>query len=593
MSAEKGGERRCDAEKLLELLRLTASEQDLQLGALADCGYVLTTSHLKVRELIREAESGFGPKPLILVYGEAGTGKSFLARSTQLELLTEAKSKIERRKRGECTGPVILPVYVNLAKIRVENAGDQAYLISKVSEAIESETLNALARVFTDSVDFDQLRRLTNLLHEVKSHITHNPALLPAFFSLLRLGELSYFIILDELTSVVGDIDSKEGFERLKAVVFDGVVRQWRESLGDILAGFMVILHLYSKGSLEILRDHIEGKITAYAGGLERFRLEEIGMDNIMPVSDEAVINWLGGAGISNQWVAWTYREIVSNHKFRFGSMFLEWYLKLRRGRGTAQSLAGLHQEASRRLEGMIAEALAEELRNRGFSKPVKSQHAVGNLRCDIFVDDVCIDVKVKGDPSTVAKEAYEDWVRLGRDAQRYRLVYAVVSDQAVQLSLKEIPGAVVVPVEVPELDTIYEALVLAEKSVKGEEASRSTPRLIPLLAPRPEVDFQKLFLRRVANVAAARIAELITQKPSAVSYDVTVYNLVKEDCRKLNGRSRTDWKNAPSLKKVFGKQLRYAQDVDKAVEEVNKRIAGSGLKLVVTGTSVRCMEEK
>jgi len=53
LSAERIEEPRCDAEKLLELLRLTASEQDLQLGALADCGYVLTTSLLSVREAIR------------------------------------------------------------------------------------------------------------------------------------------------------------------------------------------------------------------------------------------------------------------------------------------------------------------------------------------------------------------------------------------------------------------------------------------------------------------------------------------------------------------------------------------------------------
>ncbi|QOJ78835.1 hypothetical protein IG193_08835 [Infirmifilum lucidum] len=194
----------------------------------------------------------------------------------------------------------------------------------------------------------------------------------------------------------------------------------------------------------------------------------------------------------------------------------------------------------------------------------------------------------VTGDPTQLgrARADLEDVVKMGEKSKEYKLVYVVVSSKQPRITLKE---ALLVPIVVPELDTIYDALYRAEETIKGEETER--PLFGPLMI-RQRIDLKGLLLKRIATVATRQLTSIISPSTRTQQYDVTVYNLVREDCRKLNGKTRTDWTKAPSLARVFGRRLRRAEDVNKAVEEVNERIKGSGLKLDVRGSYVFCVEE-
>jgi len=570
----------CDLDKFIGMLHSTASMEDEILDLISSCGYVETASHRALAQVLRDVERRYGYSLLVLVYGESGTGKSFFARTVQQKFLAEAREKVRRAFMGEAFSYVTLPVYVNLMQSFSGGVSDYETIAASISNAIGVGVLSTLVTVY-DMKGLEPVFRLREFLQKVGDK-AGSPEFLPVLFSLMRFGGFKYFIILDELSRVVGSLSTKEDVDRFVNIVLDKVVRQWKESLGNLLLGFMLIVNVAREEALNVIREYVEsGGLVAYGGSLERFEVEEI--SDFMPASDEAVIEWLRGANIDNLWVARVYRSIVGRYKFRFATYFLQRYILNERTKSSQE----IHAEVSKRLEELLVKVLKEKFPN----KQVEPYKSVGSMKCDVLMGNYCIDVKVLGTPEDVDKEAVEDLQKMGTLRDKYRLIYAVVSDRSFRPYLTHVaPNVDVVAIEVPELDRIYEALRQAEGDAMGSSSSGKAC-LLSAANPRSSVDFREIFLQLIADEIVVDVKNLL-KKRSKGAYDLTVYASVEEDCKTLHGRTRSDWLSAKSLRNVWGKRLKKAAEVDEAVALVNEKIKGSGLRLEVKDSHVYCVEE-
>ncbi len=619
MSRAMGGQPACTIDELEGLLDPTVSRSGFPLEVIEKCGYVRTTSHSRVREYLSQPRE----RPLFIIYGEAGIGKSFLARSLQLEFLSDARQMMLRELLGLGTaGPIILPVYVNLSTYASECSSDEYNnLVSCISKSIEKEALNTLYDVYKRVIQPEEWRELLRFFEQVKNAM-HISLSLTVFFSFLRLLKFKYFIILDEVSSVIGGLSKPEDIEKLRRVILDGILRTWVEALGDLLAGFMLVIHVQSMSAAKALEEEVEktrrevgeGGIPTY-GGLERFtNVIPIDKSSIMP-EEEGVESWLRRIGVSNELVAEIYRDIVTKYKFRYGGMFLRLYLHYSRESPTkGTSVSGFHQEISTELEKKIPERLEEELRNRGAPKRVKTSKkdkTIGSTECDFLVENYCVDVKVLRDFSQFEDKVLEDLAGMGDKSSQYKLVYVVVSEEKPEITFKKILAdaqkPLIIPVVVPELDAIYRALQDAESRINREAKTESEKTgFLTILAPQQKINLRELLLDRIARVAALQLADILAPRGKAeeklkttLPYDLAVLRLVEEDCKALNKRPGSDWKSAQSLSKVLGHKPRNNEDIKRAVEEVNKRIAGSGIRLEVRPSQggrvihIWCIEEQ
>ncbi len=590
----------CEIEDFRKMLRSTVSDPDFPLEVFDRCGYVETTSHKRVEEYLKDylkSPQLKGRKPLVIVYGEPGIGKSFLARTLQFKLLSEARQLIEKEMRGECAELTILPVYVNLLRYVPGKIPDEGKLVEIITESIEDETLNTLySEVYSKLTNLRTFQQLAEFFDSVRKNMRARVSI-PAFFSFLRLLKFRYFIILDEVSSMVESVN----VDALRRILLEMLMRRLAESLGDSLAGVMLILHAETPRAVEAIGSSIgeleNVSVPAY-GSTERFDIFSIGQMNFMPSSDEAVYNWLRNAGIKNELVAGIYRDIVTKYKFRFGSNFLEAYINYVTGAVPSEDsttiLSAFHKEMSRELNKKIAEKLRTRLR-----KPVKEEEWIGKARFEIVVDNYIIDVKVLSDLKKLEKDARDDLVKAGNEINKYKLIYALITEREGQISLKDIiPNSEVIQIVIPQLDLIYQAVRDAEK-ISGE--SEKTPIIGPL-ALRQKVNFKALLLDRIAETVAAQLESRVFTSLKTRSYDTLTYRLVEEDCRKLNGKSGTEWmKHSLSLNKALGGKPKNIEDVKRGVEEVNRRIAGSGKRLVIISskrgrreeTHIYCQEEK
>jgi len=573
----------CTISDFVQLLEVSASMDDEILDLISKCGYVEITSHDSIRELLSEARRPGSPSLLILVYGEPGTGKSFFARTVQQELLAEARDSVRKAFENGSFSYVTLPVYVNLAKYPLGGTNDYAALVASISKIIASGILSALASVY-GMMDVYPLMKVKEVWEKIKGGV-EDPEFVPALVSLLRFGAFKYFIILDELSSLVGDLSREEDVDRFVRIILEGVAKQWKELLGNTLLGFMLILHA-GEDVVESVMEGVEKRGSVLrVGGVERYRWEEISMTTgTLPISVEDVAKWLKVVGVDNEWVAKVYREIVARGKFRYACIFLKRYL-IRGSSGTPHEVRKI---ISKELEWRVSEKLSK----RKLGKPVKPQQVVGNLKCDILVGDSCVDIKVLGNPEDVVKEIGDDLQRIGSEAGKYRLFYVVVSSKPSRPSLANFPSYVsVVVVGVPGLEEIYEALKQTDEDIKIGDASQKA-QLLSAMSLVSSIDLKGIFLDLLAEKVADMVENAVRGEWKG-EYDYSLYAAVVEDCGELDGKSRSDWrKRSKSLRKALGRGLKSAEDVDVAVQRANDMLKGSGLRLEVRGSHVYCLEE-
>lgn len=612
----------CTLEKFKVLLSDTISSENRYKirDAFRSCGFVETTSYRFVMERIKEFESGFRGTPVIMIYGEAGIGKSLLCRAVEYTLWEEAISKVRKSlsATSTCIERAILPVYVNLESIpgealapvtRDRDLESLSDTISDIiSKGIKNETMNILSEILGNAgiIMYSELWEelvpiVKNVLETLKKR---HDFTLPAFFSLLRLAEFRYFIILDGVTTLIGNPETKEGFTIIRDAVFKKVLRKWREALNNLLAGFMITAHVLNVDSFNAFLGSIENELVTSIGEAERFRFEYITGGEFFPSSDEAVIRWLKNAGIDNEWVAGIYRDIVANSKFRYGSYFLKEYIELREnpsGYSSGSFTSAIHGDLSKNLERLITEHLEKELKNKQLTKIVKAGHKVGDMVCDLLVGNMCVDVKVTGNVPQLEKAIEDDLDRLSK-AKEIKLAYLVVTDKKViQSSIKGVP---LISIHIPELDVIYRSLQNTEERVA---------KMMKTLQIRKQITFKPYLFNRIAVVASQKLVDFML-KPTAdllhslqqaesllaPSYDVTLLEIVRRDCKELNGKSRTEWiKRAESVSKIYGGKVKRekVEKLREIINKINERISGSGLQLVEKEEGgkgyIICVEER